>query len=218
MPYTAGSRANLLREGIPDDRIMVTGNPIYEVIRHYDAEIQKSQILAELSIKSGGYFLVTAHRAENVDNEGRLNDLLAGLDAIQKTYKLPVICSLHPRTRNKMEKFGIKVTNNNIRMMEPFGFFDFIALEKNARCVISDSGTVQEETCILHVPAVTIRDVTERPETLECGSNILAGVEPERMLDSIKTMLQRPPNWQPPPEYLAEDVSTRVLKIVLGKN
>jgi UDP-N-acetylglucosamine 2-epimerase (non-hydrolysing) len=217
MPYTAGSRANLLREGIPTERIFTTGNPIYEVIRYYDKEIQSSKILSELGLKPGGYFLVTAHRAENVDDEDRLKNLLVGLDAIQQVYKLPVICSLHPRTKNKMEQFGIKVTNHNIRMMEPFGFFDFIALEKNALCVLSDSGTVQEETCILHVPAVTLRDVTERPETLECGSNVLAGVQPERMLNSVKAMLKQKPAWQPPPEYLAEDVSSGVLEIVLDK-
>jgi UDP-N-acetylglucosamine 2-epimerase (non-hydrolysing) len=216
MPYTAGSRANLLREGIPLERIFVTGNPIYEVIRFYDEQIQQSGILSELGLKPGGYFLVTAHRAENVDDESRLKNLLAGLDAIQKAYKLPIICSLHPRTKNKMEQFGINVTNHNLRMMEPFGFFDFIALEKNARCVLTDSGTVQEEPCIFHVPAVTLRDVTERPETIECGSNVLAGVEPERILDSVNTMLQRPLNWQPPAEYLVEDVSSIVVKIVLG--
>jgi UDP-N-acetylglucosamine 2-epimerase (non-hydrolysing) len=218
MPYTERSRANLLREGIPGERIFVTGNPIYEVIRYYDKEIQKSTILSELGLKPSGYFLVTAHRAENVDNADRLKDLLAGLDAIQNAYKLPVICSLHPRTRNKMEQFGIKVSNKNIRMMEPFGFFDFIALETNALCVLSDSGTVQEETCIFLVPSVTIRDVTERPETIECGSNVLAGVKPEMMLNSVKAALKQKPNWQPPAEYLVEDVSSTVLKIVLGYN
>jgi UDP-N-acetylglucosamine 2-epimerase (non-hydrolysing) len=216
MPYTERSRANLLREGIPGERIFVTGNPIYEVIRHYEKQVKQSTILSELGLKPGDYFLVTAHRAENVDDEGRLKNLLEGLDAVQKAYKKPVICSLHPRTKNKMEQFGIRVANKNIKMMEPFGFFDFIALEKNALCVLSDSGTVQEETCIFRVPAVTIRDVTERPETIECGSNVLAGVEPERMLDSVKAVLKQKPNWQPPPEYLVEDVSSIVLKIVLG--
>jgi UDP-N-acetylglucosamine 2-epimerase (non-hydrolysing) len=216
MPYTERSRANLLREGIPGERIFVTGNPIYEVIRHYEKQIKQSTILSELGLKPGDYFLVTAHRAENVDDEGRLKNLLAGLDAVQKAYKKPVICSLHPRTKNKMEQFGIRVTNKNIKMMEPFGFFDFIALEKNALCVLSDSGTAQEETCIFRVPAVTIRDVTERPETIECGSNVLAGVEPVRMLNSVKAVLKQKPNWQPPAEYLVEDVSSIVLKIVLG--
>jgi UDP-N-acetylglucosamine 2-epimerase (non-hydrolysing) len=216
MPYTERSRANLLREGIPGERIFVTGNPIYEVIRHYEKQVKQSTILSELGLKSGDYFLVTAHRAENVDDEGRLKNLLAGLDAVQKAYTKPVICSLHPRTKNKMEQFGIRVTNKNIKMMEPFGFFDFIALEKNALCVLSDSGTVQEETCIFRVPAVTIRDVTERPETIECGSNVLAGVEPERMLNSVKAVLKQKPNWQPPAEYLVEDISSIVLKIVLG--
>jgi UDP-N-acetylglucosamine 2-epimerase (non-hydrolysing) len=216
MPYTERSRANLLREGIPGERIFVTGNPIYEVINYYDKQVQQSTILDELGLKPRKYFLVTAHRAENVDDEARLKDLLKGLDDTNKAYKLPVICSLHPRTKSKMEQFGIKVSNKNLRLMEPFGFFDFIALEKNALCVLTDSGTVQEETCIFKVPAVTIRDVTERPETIECGSNVLAGVNPELMLNSVKAVLKQKPNWQPPAEYLVEDVSSIVLKIVLG--
>jgi len=216
LPYTERSRANLLHEGIPGERIYVTGNPIYEVIQHYDRQIGQSRILADLGLEAGKYFLVTMHRAENVDIEARLKNLLQGLDEICQRYKLPVICSLHPRTKNRIQQFGFKIRNDNIRLMEPFGFFDFIALEKSALCVLTDSGTVQEETCIFRVPAVTIRDVTERPETIESGSNVLAGVSPELILKSIEVVLSEKQEWQPPQEYLVKDVSSKVIKIVLG--
>ena len=129
---------------------------------------------------------------------------------------MPVICSLHPRTRVRQKQFGIKVTNKNIRLMEPFGFFDFISLEKNALCVLTDSGTVQEETCILGVPSVTLRDVTERPETIESGSNALTGAEPEIILNSVKVALSEKGGWKAPAEYLDTNVSAKVARIVLA--
>jgi UDP-N-acetylglucosamine 2-epimerase (non-hydrolysing) len=216
MPYTQNSKQNLLAEGIPNKDIYVTGNPINEVIRHYAKKIDSSKAITKLGLKPRQYFLVTAHRAENVDIKERLNNLLAALNTINKKYGLPVIYSAHPRTRNKISQFGLKVSNKNIRMLEPFGFFDFINLEKQAFCVITDSGTVQEECCILKLPNVTIRDSTERPETLECGSNILAGMEPEMILNGVELVTSRKTDWLPPVEYLAEDVADRVVKIVLG--
>jgi UDP-N-acetylglucosamine 2-epimerase (non-hydrolysing) len=215
MPYTHNSQENLLAEGIKGKFIHVTGNPIYEVMLYYAKKIDESNALNSLKLKPQGYFLVTAHRAENVDDKDRLTNLLTAFDKINKKYGLPVICSLHPRTKNKMAQFGLKVSNNNIRMLEPFGFFDFISLEKQARCVITDSGTVQEETCILKVPNITIRDVTERPETIECGSNILTGVSPQVIMKSLEVVLKKKPEWEPPAEYLVKNVSSRVLKIIL---
>jgi UDP-N-acetylglucosamine 2-epimerase (non-hydrolysing) len=216
LPYTERSRANLLREGIPGERIYVTGNPIYEVIQHYAKQIDQSAIIKDLGVEKGRYFLVTMHRAENVDHEDRLKNLLESLDRISRQYRMPIICSLHPRTKDRKEQFGISVANESIRLLEPFGFFDFIALEKNALCVLTDSGTVQEEACILGVPAVTIRDVTERPETIESGSNVLTSVIPDLILDSIKIVLDGGDNWKPPVEYLESKVSSKVVKIVLG--
>lgn len=216
LPYTERSRANLLREGIPGGRIYVTGNPINEVIRHYARQISKSTVLVSLKLKAGQYFLVTMHRAENVDQKDRLKNLILALDKIGKKYALPVIVSLHPRAKNRMEQFGLKVSNKNIRFLEPFGFFDFITLEKNARCVITDSGTVQEECCIFRVPNITIRDVTERPETLESGSNILVSVSPGLILSSLEVVLNDTHEWEPPPEYLVTNVSSKVVKILLG--
>ena len=138
------------------------------------------------------------------------------LDRINNKYALPIICSLHPRTKNKMEQFGLKVSNKNVRFLDPFGFFDFIALEKKTLCVITDSGTVQEECCIFKVPNITARDVTERPETLECGSNILAGVSLKAILEALEIALDEKRDWEPPAEYLAGNVSSRVVKIILG--
>jgi UDP-N-acetylglucosamine 2-epimerase (non-hydrolysing) len=216
MPYTERSRANLLREGIPGERIYVVGNPIYEVIRHFEREIDDSHVLDRLGLQPGQYFLVTVHRAENVDNEGRLKDLLAGLDGIAREYNQPVICSVHPRTRSRLERFGLKATSKNVRLLEPFGFFDFTTLEKQARCVVTDSGTVQEECCIFGVPNITARDVTERPETIESGSNMLVGVSPDLVLSSLEAVLNETREWRPPPEYLAENVSSTVVKVLLG--
>jgi UDP-N-acetylglucosamine 2-epimerase (non-hydrolysing) len=216
MPYTFNSAENLLAEGIKSDCIKVIGNPIFEVIRHYSKQIDSSRILTELKLKPQEYFLVTAHRAENVDDKERLSNLLTALDQINKKYDLPVICSLHPRTKNKIAQFKLKVTNKNIKLLEPFGFFDFIALEKKALCIITDSGTVQEEACILKVPNITIRDTTERPETIECGSNILTGTEPAVIMRSLGLVLKKKPEWEPPVEYLVKNVSSKVVKIVLA--
>ncbi|MDO8685163.1 MAG: UDP-N-acetylglucosamine 2-epimerase, partial [Clostridiales bacterium] len=156
------------------------------------------------------------HRAENVDDKERLKNLILALDKIGKKYAIPVIVSLHPRAKKRIEQFGLKNSNKNVRLLEPFGFFDFITLEKNARCVITDSGTVQEECCIFGVPNLTIRDVTERPETLESGSNMLVSISPDLILSSLEVVLNEAREWQPPVEYLATNVSSKVVKILLG--
>ena len=215
-PYTSNSRENLLREGFASEVIYVTGNPIHEVIEHYSKQIEGSQILKNLNVQPRKYFLVTMHRAENVDNKNRLANIFAGLQKINEKYKLPLICSLHPRTRSKMEQFNLHTSNEDVRFLIPFGFFDFITLEKNSLCVITDSGTVQEECCIFNVPNITIRDVTERPETLESGSNMLSGVSPDSILMSVDIVLSEKHEWTPPAEYLEKDVSSKIIKIILG--
>lgn len=216
MPYTNRSRENLLREGIENNRILVIGNPIYEVIQHYNEYMDTVNILNKHGLKGKEYFLMTMHRAENVDDEERLRSLLKGIDNLQQFYKIPVICSLHPRTRSKFEYFGITMDNKRIIFLEPISFFDFITLERNAFCVLSDSGTVQEECCIMRVPNVTIRDVTERPETIECGSNILSGVNAEKIHDAVRVVTSGACRWNPPPEYLIPFVSDTVIKIIMG--
>lgn len=223
MPYTQRSKENLVSEGIEARRIHVTGNPILEVLTHYGDRIEASDVHERLGLERGAYFLVTMHRAENVDIEDRLRDLTDALGQVARRHGLPVVCSLHPRTRDKMRAFGLEMGEagedagaTGVRYLEPLGLFDFVALERHARCVLSDSGTVQEECCIFMVPAVTIRDVTERPETIDCGSNVLSGAEPERILACVEAVLASPPAWQPPLEYLVRDVSTTVAKVVLG--
>lgn len=215
MPYTRRSRENLLWEGIPGDRIFVTGNPIKEVIDRHRDRIDSSDILTNMDIEEGKYFLVTMHRAENVDVEERLRSLVDALALLHKEYGYPVICSFHPRTRAKVEAFDVDTGRAGLRFMEPFGFFDFIHLEKAAFCLLSDSGTVQEEACLFGVPNVTIRDVTERPETLECGSNILSGADPQTILETVDLVTRCRGGWQPPPEYLAANVAETVCRIVL---
>jgi len=216
MPYTNRSRENLLKEGIPGERIYVTGNPIKEVIDHYGKQIAASKALSTMGIEEGKYFLVTMHRAENVDVEERLRSLVDSLAMLHKEYGYPVICSFHPRTRAKVEAFGIDIGRAGLRFMEPFGFFDFIRLERSVICLLSDSGTVQEEACLFGVPNVTIRDVTERTETVECGSNVLSGADPESILRLVKFVTGSRGKWQPPPEYLAGSVADTVCRIVLS--
>jgi UDP-N-acetylglucosamine 2-epimerase (non-hydrolysing) len=216
MPYTERSRVNLLREGIDGHRIYVTGNPIFEVIQHYDPGIRQSDSLHRLRLESEKYFLVTMHREENVDVEDRLRSLIQALVLLQKEYQMPIICSLHPRTKNRMQRYGLDVANDQIKFHKPFSFFDFITLERNAFCVLSDSGTVQEECCIFRTANVTIRDVTERPETIECGSNMLSGADPETILQCVRIVLDQKCSWTTPPEYLVPNVSNTVTKIVLG--
>jgi len=214
MPYTRRSRANLLREGLSAERICVTGNPIYEVMRHYGPGIAASDVLSRLDLREGQFFLVTMHRAENVDVPERLASLLEALRRLAGEYGLPVACSLHPHTRIQLERTGLSA--EGIRMFDPVGFLDFIRLEQTARCVVTDSGTVQEECCILKVPTVTIRDTTERPETVECGSNMLSGADPDAVMRCVRTVLADPAEWSPPDEYLVPNVSRTVAKVVLG--
>jgi len=217
LPYTERSRANLLREGISSSKIFVTGNPIKEVLDYYNQNINSSRILEVLNLKPQKYFLVTLHRAENVDIPDRLDKFIEAFTLLHKKYEIPVICSLHPRTRSRLNIHNRDLEENGVIAITPPGLFDFVRLEKQASCVLSDSGTVQEECCIFHVPNVTIRDVTERPETLECGSNILSGCEPDFIVNAVKIVLNHECSWKPPEEYVVENVSQAVVKIVLGK-
>ncbi len=217
LPYTERSRANLLREGIEGERIFVTGNPIYEVLEHYQDSIDASDILERLNFEPDEYFLITMHRAENVDIESRLRMLIAAMERLHQIYRMPIICSLHPRTRDTLKRFGLlEQISPGVQFHAPFGLFDFIHLEQNAHCVLSDSGTVQEECCIFHVPNVTLRDVTERPETIECGSNILSGADHDAILRAVQCVLSQESDWDVPDEYLAGRVSNTIAKIMVG--
>jgi UDP-N-acetylglucosamine 2-epimerase (non-hydrolysing) len=214
MPYTQGSRENLLAEGIPARLIYVTGNPIKEVIDHFAANITNSPVLDTLDLKAKHYFLVTLHRAENVDIPERLQQFMTALSQLHQEFGQAVVCSLHPRTRQKMKDY--KIAAEGITFLEPLAFFPFVHLEQHARCVLSDSGTVQEECCIFKVPSVTLRDTTERPETIAVGSNMLSGSDPARILECVRLVLTNPCTWEPPGEYLIPHVAAAVLKILLG--
>jgi UDP-N-acetylglucosamine 2-epimerase (non-hydrolysing) len=216
MPYTQRSRENLLREGIPGQRVFVTGNPIAEVITAYDAQIGASDVLARLRLSQKKYFLATLHRAENVDVLVRLEAFLDCFARLAANYDMPVIVSTHPRTRDRIRAASALKIGSGVRLAEPFGFFDFITLEKSAFCVLSDSGTVQEECAIFGRPNVTLRDVTERPETVECGSNYISGTGMESILRGVALATAHEGNWQVPPEYTVRNVSDTVLRLVTG--
>jgi UDP-N-acetylglucosamine 2-epimerase (non-hydrolysing) len=216
MPYTNRSRENLLREGISAESIYVTGNPIYEVMQHYSNQIAASAALSTFGLQPNRFFLVTLHRSENVDDPRRLHKFVNMLTVLNEIYGLPVLCSLHPRTRAKMREFDISLRHPGVRFVEPLGFFDFVRLEESAFCVLSDSGTVQEETCILGIPCVTIRDATERPETIECGSTVLSGSDTDSILTAVRIVTGERRKPQPPAEYVMPHVSNAVIQICLG--
>ncbi|MBT2648721.1 UDP-N-acetylglucosamine 2-epimerase (non-hydrolyzing) [Bacillus sp. ISL-34] len=216
LPYTPQSKENLLKEGIPSKRIYLSGNPIFEVLNHYNNEIEQSGILDKMNLKKEDYFLVTAHRAENVDYEDRLMEIMKGINLVAETYQKRIICSLHPRTKSRIELSPKLEVHPLIEFHEPFGFFDFVKLEKNAFCVLTDSGTVQEECCLFHVPTVTIRKTTERPETIESGSNMLSGINAKQIVNCVKVMVNQQKDWTFPEGYDHKNVSDKVLKIILG--
>jgi len=214
LPYTELSRQNLLREGATNNKVFVTGNPIKEVIDFYETKINRSSILTTLNLEKNNYIIATAHRAENVDNDERLINIFESFEEISKEYK--IVFSCHPRTKQKLEKFNILVDNPNIIMTEPLGFFDFVNLEKNAYMAISDSGTVQEEMCLFGIPTITIRDTTERPETVWCGSNIVSGLKKENIISCYNSIRTINKTWDVPVEYNKNNVSSIVAQILLG--
>jgi UDP-N-acetylglucosamine 2-epimerase (non-hydrolysing) len=215
LPYTPRSREYLLNEGLSAQRIFVPGNPITEVLEHFRELWRASDVLARLELEPDRYLLVTAHRQETVDIPERLRLLCLGLNETAATQDLPLVWSVHPRTREKLTEAAVEL-DHRIQLHEPFGFADFVALEAGARCVITDSGTVQEECSLLKVPAVTCRDTTERPETVECGSNMLCGIgSPERMALSTTAMIAGGRSWVSPYEH-DHDVAEKVVKFVLG--
>jgi len=216
LPYTERSKENLVREGIERERIFVTGNPIKEVLDIFSEKIELSDSLVRFGVEEFDYFLVTVHRSENVDDYARLKKILDGFSAVTKKFDKKMLISVHPRTAEKFSKFGFKPDSEKIKLLEPLGFFDFVKLEKNALAVLTDSGTVQEECAIFGIPNVTLRDVTERPETIECGSNILSGAETDSILQAVEMAISQVTNWKAPKEYLVENVAQTVSRIVLG--
>ncbi|HEQ3528855.1 non-hydrolyzing UDP-N-acetylglucosamine 2-epimerase [Bacillus cereus] len=216
LPYTPQSKENLVKEGFPSNRIIISGNPINEVLEHYVNEIDGNDILSKLELEKEDYFLVTIHRAENVDHEKRLTEILTGLNLTAKKYNKRLICSIHPRTESRINRMPAFTIDPLVEFHKPFGFFEFVKLEKHAYCVLTDSGTVQEECCLFHVPTVTIRKTTERPETIECGSNVLSGIDAKQILGAVEVMVSQPKTWEFPEGYGVKNVSDKVIKLMAG--
>lgn len=188
----------LRREGLGEEKIFVAGNTIVDVLQRYTSVAQStSTILSKLDLHPREYILVTAHRQENVDDESRLKGILEGLSRVHAETTFSLIYPIHPRTKKRIAEFELSISSG-VRMIDPVGFFDFLNLESNARLCITDSGGVQEESCILGVPCVTMRDNTERPQTLDVGSNVLAGTDPDHILASAQKQLERTPDWCQP--------------------
>jgi len=191
------SRRNLIREGISDNIIFITGNTIVDAV-HQNTEIAKRNagILKKMNLNSKSYFLVTIHRQENVDNDKTLTSIIDGLRSISRNYDYPIILPVHPRTSKKIKEMGLDLSD--FTLIDPVGFLDFLQIEANAKLVLTDSGGIQEETCILGVPCVTLRDTTERPETIEVGSNILVGSKPSEIELGVERMLRNSNSWLNP--------------------
>jgi UDP-N-acetyl-L-fucosamine synthase len=218
LTYTEHARRNLLAEGLSARRIYVTGSPMKEVLDGYMDKINHSTALVDLGLARNAFFLASMHREENVDNSANLKNLLRALEALSEEYNYPVIVSTHPRTRKRLEAIKNEF-DPKIQFHKPFGFFDYVNLQNNAACVLSDSGTISEESAILGFPAVTVRSSMERPEAMDCGTIILTGLEPQNIISAVKLQVSdenHKRRYCIPEEYRVEDVSFRVVKIIVG--
>ena len=194
---TEKAKQILIDEGISESKVFVTGNTITDaVFQNISIAEEKNNILDELKLKDKEYFLLTIHRQENVDDEYRFSSILNGLQQVRRKYDVPVIYPVHPRSRKKLKEYGLET--DGIRLIDPLDFLSFLQLEQKAKVVLTDSGGVQEETCILGTPCVTLRDNTERPETVDVGSNILAGVNPMDIIDNVSVMYNNNRSWVNP--------------------
>jgi len=210
---TEKARAILLGEAIPEKKIFVTGNTIVDAVyQNLEITRERDNTLGSLHLNPGEYFLVTLHRQENVDNRARFASILEGLDKLAADFALPIICPLHPHSRKRLGEFNLKAPK--LTLIEPVDFFDFLQLGSNARLILTDSGGVQEEACILSVPCVTLRDNTERPETIEVGANILAGTSPGNIVECTRRMLGKENNWQNP--FGDGKAGERIVDIITG--
>lgn len=217
---TEHARRYLIAEGIRPETIIKTGSHMREVLDHYMPQVERSDVLSRMGLKSQGYFLVSAHREENVDSRENLSDMLETLNALAETFDLPVIVSTHPRTQKRMDALGGAAPHPKVQFLKPFGFFDYIRLQIEALCVVSDSGTIFEEASLLNLPAITIRNAHERPEGMDVGTLIMAGLKKERVLDAVKVVLDQFKSTERPSvpveDYEAAGVSRKILRIVLS--
>ena len=218
LPYTEHARRNLLSEGIHPRRVMVTGSPMREVLDFYRNKIDASDIVTQLGMAKNEYFLVSTHRQENVDSPERLSRLLDSLKAIHAKWNYPVLVSTHPRTRKQLEAFPGFSEIAGITFHEPFGFLAYNKLQMNAKCVLSDSGTISEESILLNFPAITIRDSMERPEALDVGGIIMSGLSSDDVLEGVSAACFSNDDLprEIPQDYEVQDVSRRVVRIILS--
>jgi len=214
--YTEHARRNLLEEGLPADQIFVTGSPMAEVIRHHDESIQQSRVLDTLGLHKSKYLVASFHREENVDDKSRLKQIVHALNHVAAEFNLPIILSTHPRTKKRLSELGAEL-HQLVQEMKPFGFFDYVRLQQDSFCTISDSGTITEESAIVGFPAITARDTQERPEGMDTGVLIMTGIDPQVMTDGIRIArrhFENQPVRHVPVSYRDVDVSWRVAKLI----
>lgn len=221
--YTEHARRHLLSEGLPHRRVYLTGSPMREVLEHYRPQIEASDVLSRLDLRPDGYFIVSLHREENVDSKERLAALVAALNRIAERFDMPVIVSTHPRTRKRFDALEDVALDPRVQYLKPFGFHDYNHLQMRARCAISDSGTIAEESSILDFAAITPRDAIERPEAMDTGNIIVTGIEPDAILDGIdasvamrEERLAAGSSFVVPADYSIANTSERVVKLILG--
>jgi UDP-N-acetylglucosamine 2-epimerase len=218
--FSEHARRYLIAEGIRPETVIKTGSPMKEVLTYYLPKIDASDILGQLELKPRSYVVVSAHREENIDDDRNFSDLLASLNAIAGKYAMPVIVSTHPRTRKRLETLNINNLDALIRFMKPLGFLDYIKLQKNAFCVVSDSGTITEESSIVGFPAITIRQAHERPEGMDETTLIMSGLKPDHVLKSMEIAVAHYASGGRPfrllPDYDTENVSLKVLRIIMS--
>ncbi len=219
LTYSDIAREYLLREGLPADRIIKTGSPMYEVLQHYLPQIEQSKVLEKLGLEEGKFFVVSSHREENINSEKNFRNLMASLNAIAEKYKYPIIVSTHPRTRNMLEKMQIQM-RPEVQFLKPLGFHDYNALQKRSYVVLSDSGTISEESSILNFRALNIRQAHERPEAMEEASVMMVGLSPERILQGLVQVLQQEigekRNFRQVADYSMPNVSDKMVRIILS--
>ncbi|WP_336717602.1 non-hydrolyzing UDP-N-acetylglucosamine 2-epimerase [Chryseobacterium mucoviscidosis] len=219
LTYSDIAREYLLREGLPADRIIKTGSPMFEVLKHYLPQIESSDVLSRLNLEEGKYFVVSSHREENINSEKNFNGLIESLNAIAEKFGYPIIVSTHPRTRNMIDKKQVEV-RPEIQFLKPLGFHDYNALQMRSYAVLSDSGTISEESSILNFRALNIRDAHERPEAMEEASVMMVGLSPERILQGLTQLQQQKVgterNYRPVSDYSMPNVSEKMVRIILS--
>jgi UDP-N-acetylglucosamine 2-epimerase (non-hydrolysing) len=217
--YTEHARRHLLAEGLRPDTVIKTGSPMREVLGHYAARIEASDVLQRLKLQAGRYFVVSSHREENIDAEASFRALVGALQAVWQRHRLPIVFSTHPRTQKRLEAADTDMAGADVRFLKPMGFFDYVRLQSSAYCVLSDSGTLTEECSILGFPAVTLREAHERPEGMDVGTLVMSGLGAANVLEAIALVRRHHDEGRRSaavPDYEAADVSAKVVRIILS--